>query len=90
MEKVGESWRGGVPLPGRIPFGGKGVLPEKGRPSRSRNPLHPSLTSVVSRGWLQNGEVTRASQTDFGFWRFSTKSAELELRVEFSISLWRR
>ena len=39
MEKVGESWRGGVPLPGRIPFGGKGALPEKRGPSRSRNPF---------------------------------------------------
>ena len=87
MEKVGE---------GEFRFPGGSLLGEKGSSRKSAGQvvvgilLHPSLTSVVSRGWLQNGEVARASQTDFGFWRFSTKSAELELRVEFSISLWRR
>ena len=61
MEKVGESWRGGVPLPGRIPFGGKGVLPEKGGPSRSRNPF-TSLLDICS---LKRMVPKRGRQTSF-------------------------
>ena len=51
VEKVGENWRGWVPLPGRIPFGGKGVLPERRGPSCTSTLL--KKTWIFSVGSLE-------------------------------------